>query len=204
MKAYTIHSRNTGKTLYQGIFKSFKSCLEQAVADNVTLIGADLRHRNLTNADLDGAKLPQVDFTGTNLTGANLSEAYLKNADVSQTALYNTCLAYSNLCDCDFTSASFGATDITGCILTGSRFSSLSFVTLNFSAAKAMDNCAFIDRNDVVHSMSQPPIVLTGLSDTPMIISDHYTHLGLTAIGPCHRETLFQNITKRPPNQKMS
>jgi uncharacterized protein YjbI with pentapeptide repeats len=92
MTNYKIHETNSGRTLFEGHFTSFKNCLETAVKDRINLSGADFTNKNLSNANIDDAIMPDANFTNTNLSGANISESNIKNATFTNTTLYNTCL----------------------------------------------------------------------------------------------------------------
>lgn len=172
MKNYKLRSVKTGKTLFEGAFLSFADCLEKAVLEQIDLSFADLRNTNLTHASLDGGILSYADFTDANLSGANLSECDLHGASFMNTSLYNACLCESDLTGCNFKGASFGATDINGSLLNRSIFSTLSCFTLCFSNAQALQGCLFIDVAGRASSISRPPIVINGLSPSPLVFTD--------------------------------
>jgi len=165
-------------TLYEGNFPSMAACTEQAVADHVSLQYTDLRNTNLMNAALDGADLTGALLTGANMTGANLSEAKLKNANLNGAALYNSCMCYSDLSGCNFENASFGATNITSSDISKSRFSTLSCFTLDFAFADKMEGCSFITVDRLACPMSRPPIVIHGLTPSPIIVMDRHIKIG--------------------------
>jgi uncharacterized protein YjbI with pentapeptide repeats len=167
-----IKSALTGKTLYEGTFSSFKSCLEQAVCDRVNLSGADLKNLNLTNACLDDSLLTGADFSGSNLAGANLSEAHLRGAQFCGSDLYNTCFSYADAKSCDFTDASFGATDISGTDLSNSIFSTLSCFTLDYAGAAGIRNCRFSNDAGQTFFWSRPPVVIRGLGQKIIVFTD--------------------------------
>src|SRR5262245_30359172 len=96
VKHFQIQNSRDQKTIYEDRFRNFKSCVEQAVRENVRLAGADLSKRNLSNAMLDCGQMIHVDFSNSNLTGANLSEAQLAGAAFINADLYNTCFAWSD------------------------------------------------------------------------------------------------------------
>lgn len=169
MRIYQILSHIDGSILYAGQFSTFTSCLEYAVNQGTPLQNADLRHQNLTNANLDDAKLKNADFSHSNLTGANLSEAELQGARFTQTSLYNTCMAYSNLTNTDFRGAHFGATDLIGADISHSLFSISSAAKLDFARVKALENCGFELFNHQIIKTSTPPIAILGVTYNPMI-----------------------------------
>jgi len=57
MKLFTIAHKTSGATLFGGSFNSLKLCVEAAVIQTSSLIGANLRYANLSGADLvDGGQ----------------------------------------------------------------------------------------------------------------------------------------------------
>ena len=178
MKNYKLVSKETNETLFAGFYKDFKTCLEEAVVRRIPLFHADLRNKNLCNANLDDGIFGHADFSGSNLTGTNLSESYCQNANFTNTSLYNACLAYSNLRNANLQGASFGATDITNAIIDGVQFSTLSAFNLNFFSTRQMQNCIFISHEGAISRMSKPPIVIHGLNKAPLIMTDDAAHIG--------------------------
>ena len=172
-KKETILSTRTDQVLYEDSFPSFAACVEQAIADNVNLAGADFRNRNFSNACLDDGLFERADFSGANLTGANLSEARLNNAFFTNADLYNTCLAYSELKNCDFSGSSFGATDIAGTDIGGARFSTLSCFSLDYSSARAMPGCRFINDRREDFFFSNPPVVIRGVGPRLLVFGEN-------------------------------
>ena len=178
MEHFKLKTYDSNTVIFSGQYNSFLECLEDAALSGLPLAGLDLKHQNLTNANLDGASLIRADFTGANLTGANLSEAYLQGGIFENTSLFNTCFCYSDLRSCDFRSASFGGTDITGANISHSTFSSLSCFDLDFWHTDNMDGCRYINPNGTISPMSQKPIIIKGLMNTPILILDHDVHIG--------------------------
>ena len=178
MKHYQIISTKTGKILFAGLYADFNHCLEDAV-------------------------LPHADFSGANLSGTNLSEAYLKGAKFAGAALFNTCLSYSNLRACDFRNASFGATDIVGTILSQAQFSTLSCFSLDFSSVRQMDSCLFIDHDGRFSEMSKPPVVIKGIGNKPIILTDHDIRAGHNVIDEQRTLNLMQKISMREIRKRM-
>lgn len=177
MRMITIQSHEDQSTLYEGPFNSAKEALEMATKNNIDLSNANLKHLNLSNANLDDAQLQGADFTGSNLTGVNLSEAQLTGAAFTNTALFNTCLAYSDIRRCRFDHAAFGGTDIHGSDISGCTFSWSSCSTVNFRSARAMNSCQFIDNNNVTQILSQPPIVISGATQEPIILTNNLVRI---------------------------
>lgn len=193
MKKYKLRSTDNDKIVFEGHFPSFKTCLEQAVFEKTPLHHIDLKNQDLSNANLDDAKMGFADFTGANLTGTNLSESYLRGANFNNCALYNTCLSLSNISECDFQGAHFGGTDIFGAILCHSTFSTLSAFSLDFSAARQMQECHFINAQGQSAQMSRPPIIIQGLGRQPIIIMDNTITAGHS---PIEREKLIPMAQK--------
>jgi len=178
MNNYKLTSIKTGETLFAGFFKNFKSCLEEAVSRKITLHHINLKNKNLTNANLDDAILSCANFQGANLSGANISECYCKGANFKDTSLYNTCFAYSNLSQSDFTGAQFGATDMSGAIIDRAKFSTLSAFSIDFANTKQMHECTFTAQDGNISTLSNPPIVITGLRPSPIIMLDNDIYNG--------------------------
>ena len=203
MKHYQLQTINNSTILFEGTFLSFQDCLETAINQKINLDQINLSNQNLSNANLDNAIIPRADFTGANLTGANLSESYLRGAHFKNTTLYNTCLCYSNLSECSFKDSFFGATDIFGAILRKSHFSTLSCFTLNFSTARHMEECTFINPNGTISKMSQPPIVINGLINQPLIIMDNEIKAGHNTISHHKLLPLSRKLAARTLNQRI-
>lgn len=173
MPIIKLQETNTGKALYAGLYADLKECLEHAVEKNIDLTGINLSYTNLSNANLDGARMAKACFYNANLSGANLSEATLDSADFRNASLYNTCLCESSLKNCNFEDACFGATDIDSSALCYSRFSTYSAFTLPFRRAENMQGCVYRSIHGQTIQMSAPPIVIEGLS-IPLVITDHH------------------------------
>ncbi|MCB1652073.1 MAG: pentapeptide repeat-containing protein [Alphaproteobacteria bacterium] len=197
MKTYTLQTVKTQEVLFEGTFPSFKDCLESAVRKKITLDNVDLRHKNLSHANLDNAVMPGADFSHSNLNGVNLSESHLRGAVFKNATLHGACLCYSNLSECIFEDSSFGATDIFGAILGRARFSTLSCFSLNFSAALHMEECLFVDAVGTLSKMSYPPVVIHGLSHHPLIILDQDIKEGHTTIKRESLHALSQKLSAR-------
>ncbi|MCD8570662.1 MAG: pentapeptide repeat-containing protein [Alphaproteobacteria bacterium] len=177
-QSFTISCKKTNQTLYQGLFASFKSCVEQAVADKANLHGADFRHKNLSNANLDDALMAEADFTGANLSGTNLSESFLEECIFENSNVIDACLAYSHLSGSNFTNARLAATDITNAVLRRCVFAGLPTFSLDFMNAEDMSGSLYNHHNQPFLSMSRCPRVFTGLLNTPVIVLDTHTIIG--------------------------
>lgn len=178
MKKILIKKLKTGTTLYEGQFASFSECLEQAIADKTNLSGADLSHQNLSTANLDNACLSGADLSFTNLNHANLSEGDFTNATFFGANMVAACMAESNFTKCNFLGCSFGANILADSIFDHSMFSTLSAFQLPFTEARSMQSCYFYFEDELLFSNSKPPVVVLGLSNDPVIISENSIYLG--------------------------
>jgi hypothetical protein len=178
MKNFQIRTINTNQLIYEGKFVNFRSCLEGAIANKTDLTDAKLCNRNLSNAALDDGMFKGADFSGCNLSGANLSEANMRGAILKNTDLYNCCFAYADLTGADFTGAGFGATDITGADLTNVVFDTLSCFSLDFTKARSVAGCRFINPDGAVMDFSAPPVVVRGWREDLAIITDSCIKIG--------------------------
>lgn len=203
MQYYRIQSTQTGETLYDGTFYSFKACLESAVSTGANLAFANLRNLNLSNANLDDGALAYADFTNSNLSGANLSETTLSGARFNGAALYNTFLCESDLTRCDFKNASFGATDIQDADISKAQFSTLSCFTLDFTRARSMNGCMFFNPDGQICKMSKPPIVIRGLMHDPIILMDNTIKSGANILNNPKLKTLGQKLTTRELRKRL-
>lgn len=174
---YTIKSSLVDEALYYGTFSSFRRCVEQAIADGVSLRGAALSQANLLNAELDGADLRQADLSECNLSGANASECLLAGANLTGATLHGTTLCESDLSYACMESAAFGATDIFASVLKECHFSSLSAFTLDFIDADSMSGSHFINPCGTICPMSRPPVLIQGLNQR-IIIMDRHIKIG--------------------------
>lgn len=195
MKLFQLRSVQSDTLLFEGHFTSYKACLEQAISERVHLHNLDLRHKNISNTNLDEGVLPGADFSHANLSGANLSDTYLKGAKFAGSALYNTCLCDANLSGCDFTDAGFGATDIHGAILSRAQFSTLSCFSLDFTGARQMDGCFFINPDGRICAMSRPPVVIRGLGREPIILMDRHIKSGHNIINDARLHRLARKLS---------
>lgn len=178
MERFIIRNHINGSSLFSGQYKCFKDCLEDAHINRVSLRYADLRNQNLSNLQLDEADLSHALFAGSNLAGANLSDGSFTGSDFSSCDLYNACFAYSDLTGCNFEYAGFGATDIAGCNISRSRFAALSCFSLNFTQVENMNACIYKSGDGAKAIMSKPPVVISGLSVSPVVILDDMAYCG--------------------------
>ena len=97
-----LHVSSTARTIREG--------LEEAVALNVRLDGADLFEADLIGANLGGARLRGANLTGADLTGANLRRADLRGA-----IMYGANLSGATLVGANFTGAVWNEVDPEKC-----------------------------------------------------------------------------------------
>jgi len=194
MKNYKLTSKKTNQTLFAGFYPDIKSCLEDAINRRTALPHVDLRTQNLSNANLDDGIFPHADFSGANLTGANISESYCRHANFNETALYNTCFAYSTLSMCNFKGAHFGATDMSGAIIDGAQFNTLSAFTIDFTKTKQMQGCTFINNTGQIAQLSAPPIIINGISKSPIIMLGDHIYRGHKRLDHKHAQHLLAAI----------
>lgn len=173
MQFYTIKRQHSEKVIFSGHFLNFRACIEQAIADEVSLFQANLRGSNLLNAELDSGDFRQADFSGSNLSGANASECQMQGCNLSGVTLHGTVLCESNFNKAVFDAALFGATDVFGSILSDCYFSTLSAFTLNFSEAKTMTGSHFENPCGTLCPISRPPVVISGLNQTIIMMDEH-------------------------------
>lgn len=178
MNTYTLYTHHDNRTLFSGKYNTFEDCLEDAIFQKTDLSYIDLKYKNLSNLNLDGAIMPYADLKGSNLIGANMSECYLDGTIFDDSSLYNTCFAYSQMPSCSFLGCQFGATMIEGCNIQDSKFSTSSCFDLDFYLTTAMSGCIYVDQNYRTHKMSEPPSVLKGFLNTPIIILDQSIKVG--------------------------
>ena len=178
MDHITLRKHPDNEILYEGRYSALKDCLEDAVNKGITLPYINLRNKNLTNVNIDGAFMPYADFSGSNLSGANLSEATLHNASFKDSSLYNCCMSFSYLHGSNFSGACFGGTFIDGTDLRNCLFSTLSCFDLDFMHSKKMEGCIFIEPDSRRFGMSNAPIVIKGLLNVPVILFDKTVKIG--------------------------
>ncbi len=193
MKYYKLEKHTNRATLFEGYYSSFKACLEDAVAKKTDLSEIDLKYRKLNNFNLDTAYMPGADFSHANLTGTNLSESTLSASVFYSTYMHSTCLCESKLNRCDFRGAEFGATLIDGADLCDSTFTTLSSFDLNFTQCKSIVGSKFVDVEGKHYNMSQVPVVIKGVFDTPIVFLDQVIKIG----GKNFSIELFNRLLKK-------
>lgn len=194
MKTRHIRHKTTGTILFEGRFASDALCAEEAVQRHTDLSCADLRFWNLQGANLDNAQLRGADLGHCNLANANLSECNLENTDLAGATLVGACLAETALSGADMTGAQFGATDIAGAVFDHCRFNTLSALHLPFHDAQSLYKCVFEFADGGRVTFSAPPIVIAGLSPTPIYIIEHNIFIGHRRIFPHNRRVEAQSL----------
>lgn len=178
MQTFTIKNKNNKETIFKGIYKSDKECIEDAVSQHINLQNSDLRYKNLQCINIDTTQLNGADLRFCNLNNANISESNLAGADLRGASLIGTCLAESNLTNALMQDACFGATDIAYAVLDGAQFSTLSALNLPFTDTKSMQLCAFHSVHGETCSFSKPPITLQGLFRECLYIIENTVLIG--------------------------
>lgn len=177
MRHFIIKTHNTGKTIFEGQFETFKSCLEHAIKDHVDLQYADLRNTNLCQANLDDAAMPFARFDNANMMGANLSESIITHSSFNNATLYGACFAYADASHSVFAYTALGGLDITGCDLSACTFHGTDVLTLNLSRAKSITGCFYCSTGRPPLPFSTPPLVLHGLGAHPIAVFDELIYI---------------------------
>jgi hypothetical protein len=117
-----------------------RTTLEKAVADGVSLIGANLSGANLAGANLRSANLVDADLTNANLSSAYLVDANLFSADLTGANLrgadlYGANLSGAYLCFADLTGADLIDACLTGMDLTGVKLSGVNLCGARYEDA---------------------------------------------------------------------
>lgn len=178
MENFQIKNIKTGQIIYEGRHTTFKHCVESAVDKKINLKNADLKNKNLQNLNIDTAQLSCAIFDGSNLNDANLSEGIFDNASFRNTTLIGACMAESNFNSCDFSGAHFGGNIIDFVCLNYSKFNTLSCFTLDFHSAKSVNGCTFEGIEGTQYDLSNPPIIINGLFNAPLILMNDKALIG--------------------------
>ena len=166
-----IHSIK-GKKLYESKARTIRTTLEEAVANDVDLTGADLRKANLKNASLDGLKAPKSCFWGANLACADMAGADLSGSDLRNTALDGVCLAHTKLCKVDLQGAYFSHTILEDADLQGARISCISFFDCDLRTVRNLCDATYVHWGEEEIELETPPIVIKGLPQN-IILTGH-------------------------------
>ncbi len=171
MRATQLRSKD-GALLFEGIYPTFTTCLEAAVQQGVKLDHLDLSGQDLRHANLDNAIIRWGDFTQADLSGANISEAVLDDSDFSCANMINICGCYSSFKRCLFLETAFGASDFSESIIDRATFAGPSMFSIPFARTSQMNFCLYQDESGQKHNMNHPPLVITGLKHTLILLED--------------------------------
>lgn len=197
MKTIEIKHVRTGNIIFSGFFRNIREAAEQAIADNVSLALADLRHANLAHAELDGGDFDQASLEGANLTAANLSECSFHATRITNAQLHSAVFCQSQLEAVDFRGALFGATDITDACISHCQFDTLSALDMDFTATYAISLNSFSAFDNTLCGLSHPPLVIKGLG-LPLACLDSHILAGSEAL-PFRTVQNILMHAKKPP-----
>ncbi len=161
-----------GKKIYDSKAKTIRGAIEEAVANNIDLTGADLRKANLKNASLDGLKAPKSCFWGANLACADMAGADLDGSDLRNTALGGACLAHTSLQKTDLQGAYFSHTILENANLGGAKISCISFFDCDLRSVGNLRDATFVHWGEEEIELESPPIVIKGLPQN-IILAGH-------------------------------
>lgn len=164
LEHFSIRHRHTGTIIFEGLYPSFKACVEDAVSKNIALSHADLRDAHLSHANLDGGNFPYADFSGSLCQGINLSECDLTHTKFNDADLMQACLCESQLSHTAFQNTRLKDINISNSELYRVRFLDFSALDIDFATANRLDKCQYIDALGNIAIFSAPPIVLKGFS----------------------------------------
>lgn len=159
-----------GKKLFQSQYKTIRAALEEAVANDINLAGADLRKANLKNASLDGLNAPKSCLWGANLAGADVAGADLTGCDLRSAALEGACLAHTKLCNADMQGAYFSHTILEDADFKNTRISCISFFDCDLRMARNLCDATFMHWGEDEISLETTPIIIKGLPHNIILI----------------------------------
>jgi hypothetical protein len=107
-----IKSWRDGRVLYSGEHESLRRAVEEAVSQNVNLVGADLQGADLKGTHGHRAQLVYANLRDANLRDADLREADLRAADLSGADLHAADLHRTNIIGADLRGAKLVGTDL--------------------------------------------------------------------------------------------
>lgn len=164
--------------LFEGRFNNIKSCLEAAIAQDVSLQGIYLYNEDLRNANLDGGNFGNARIYNCDMRGANLSECNFDLTRFQMTILSDACLAEAKLTRCIFDSVTFSSETIfTDADLACSNFNCPTIFNANLSKVRNLNNCIYSHFGKTTCKISQVPIVISNLH-LPVILMDHHLKIG--------------------------
>lgn len=173
MTIIKLYRYDNNEILFQSQAKSFKHCLEMAIADNIDLSYLDASNQDLRDINMDDATIIHGNFRGADLRGANMSEGIFDFSDFSNAILHGACLNESRFIRAAFLLSRFGDTDCAGAIFKHSIFQGPNIFTLRFQDCSEFEQCLYIHHDQLAYPMSSPPIVIQGLDRFSVLLDTH-------------------------------
>jgi hypothetical protein len=181
MTTLTLTAWNTGATLFAGQFSSWKTCLEAAISDNVTLDYLYLEGIDFGPANLDGARMNYARLRSCGLKGANLSEASLIKSDWQGCDLRDICLSNSVLVGARFSESALSGTDVSFADLRGLRTTCPDFLKCDFAHSTSLVGSAFHIQG-LICPMTRTPVYVRGLGMDTVLLDEHVIIGGKTVL----------------------
>ncbi len=165
--------------------------------NEANLITQDKRVISLVDANLRGANLSEAYLIGANLRGANLSEANLRGANLRGASLSGTNLIRASLSGANLSEASLSGASLSGVNLSGVNLSQASLSGVNLSGVNL--NGANLSRANLSGTnLSGANLSRANLSGTNLVEAKYTT--GNTKPEFCNQISLtFPCATKFPP-----
>ena len=121
VKGLTIKT-TWGSVIFESTKTTWKEAVEERLASDANLHGADLRGANLHDANLSGANLSDANLSNADLSNANLSGANLRDANLSGANLHDANLSGANLRDANLSNADLSNANLSGAELCRATF----------------------------------------------------------------------------------
>lgn len=172
MSWLTLKTWNTGETLFEGEFASWKECLESAITAGVSLDHLQLENADLSAANLDGASLDYARITHCNLRGANLSEASLIKSQWTGCDFTEACLMDTQAVNAKFTQCRMGQMDVAYADLRGAMIDCPAFLKNDFTRSTHMGGAVFMTHGSV-YSISRGPVFVRGMALDVVLMDEH-------------------------------
>lgn len=166
-----IYSLN-GKKIYDSQCKTIRGALEEAVANNIDLTGADFRKANLKGASLDGLKAPKSCFWSANLSCADIAGANLTGSDLRNAALDGACFSHTKLKKADLQGAYFSHTILEDTDMGGARISCISFFDCDLRSIQNLADATFVHWGEDEITLDKTPIVIKRLPQNIILTGD--------------------------------
>jgi uncharacterized protein YjbI with pentapeptide repeats len=144
-----------GQLLFEDENETFAATLVQAVKENTALYKLDATRQELKHIDLTGAQLQSAVFDYADLTATNLNESVLCGASLQHTQMSHTMLHSANLTQINgyatnFTGASLNKSEINNGVFECCNFTLTELIGVNAGHAEFV-RCKFRD-NDMTDS----------------------------------------------------